>query len=105
MSYQLLNSTQGLNTRVIPLLLVGRNTQPSIGGNRGSLGPDRQDIEIAGVRIVPYSRRNTFFFALFIKIPPDLSTSLNCTIMLNDHTKGYVARIHSQNTPNVWDNS
>ena len=43
-SYQLLNSTQGLNTRVIPLLSVGRNTQPSIGGNRGSLGLDHWDI-------------------------------------------------------------
>src|SRR5258708_20805074 len=44
-------------------------------------------IDINLVRIIPYSHWNTFFFALFIKIPPDLSMSLNCTIMLNDIRK------------------
>src|SRR5258708_16216941 len=39
------------------------------------------------VRIVPYSRRHMFFFAYLSRYPLDLSTSLNCIIMLNDTQK------------------
>ena len=42
---------------------------------------------IQSVRIVPYYRRNTFFFAYLSRYPLDLSTLLNCTIMLNDTRK------------------